>query len=163
MCKWGLGGAQLPGVTNNFGGSSTSAYGNLLPLIYLYSSGSYTEYGNFQNQLGSNPCQAPAANLKVPAKAIGFGTRAKGSPSPAKTISIINQSPYPIAIADITPTNSDYALIKNRCSPLIAPRGRCNLKVAFTPNVTGPDPGGLTLNDDASNSPQTITFTGSGR
>ncbi len=99
LCEWGLGGAQLPGATNTFGGSSTTAFGSLYPLIYNDSSGSYTQFNNYQNALGSNPCQAPAANLQVPSAPVAFGTRAKGSPSPAKKLSIVNQSPYPIALA----------------------------------------------------------------
>ncbi len=163
ICEWALGGSMLSGAGLPFGSDSNAAFGSIYPLTYADASGSYVQYNNFQKALGSNPCQAPVANLKVPSKPIGFGTRAKGSPSPAKTFAIVNQSPYPIAVASITPTNSDYTLIKNGCSPLIAPLASCDLKVKFTPSVTGADPGGLTLNDDASNGPQTITFTGSGR
>jgi hypothetical protein len=57
-CLWQEGGAQLPGTTNTFGGTSTSEYGPLLLLTYATATGSLTRYNNFRQVLPNNPCPA---------------------------------------------------------------------------------------------------------
>jgi hypothetical protein len=58
-CRW-LIGNDVPGLTaSDFG--QTSQYGKLLPLQYLVFGGggaTLTRFNDFQNNLGSNPCQA---------------------------------------------------------------------------------------------------------
>jgi len=59
-CIWQLGGANIPGTTNEFGGSSTTEFGPLLALSYPAPGGVPTfRYNDFRNVLGSNPCPAP--------------------------------------------------------------------------------------------------------
>lgn len=56
-CTWQEGGDHIPGTTNDFGGSSTSAFGNLLltPFPDVKKTVTYL-YENFQRDLGTNPC-----------------------------------------------------------------------------------------------------------
>jgi hypothetical protein len=57
-CVWQLGGAFLPGTTNTFGGTSTSAYGPLLASGYPAVGGVPTfRYNNFRRVLNNNPCR----------------------------------------------------------------------------------------------------------
>jgi hypothetical protein len=55
-CFWQLGGDYIPGTTNDFGGSSTTAFGPLLFLTYPTSIGPITRTNDFRNVLRSNPC-----------------------------------------------------------------------------------------------------------
>jgi hypothetical protein len=58
-CYWQLGGDHIPGTTNDFGGSSTAEFGQLLVLDYPATGGLITtRYNNFRNILSSDPCQA---------------------------------------------------------------------------------------------------------
>ncbi len=58
-CMWQQGGANIPGTTNTFGGSSTTEYGNLLLTNYPAPGFTITQrYNNFQNVLRGNPCPA---------------------------------------------------------------------------------------------------------
>jgi hypothetical protein len=58
-CVWQLGGADIKGTTNTFGGSSTTAYGPLLLLAYPAAGFKPTlRYNNFRQVLSSNPCPA---------------------------------------------------------------------------------------------------------
>ncbi len=58
-CIWQEGGANIPGTTNTFGGTSTAEYGGLLLSNYPAVGFTVTQrYNNFQNVLGSNPCPA---------------------------------------------------------------------------------------------------------
>jgi hypothetical protein len=59
QCAWQLGGANIPGTTNDFGGSSTAEYGPLLSLAYPGASNQPSfRFNNFRNILTSNPCPA---------------------------------------------------------------------------------------------------------
>jgi len=58
-CTWQLGGANIPGTKNTFGGSSTAEFGPLLQLAYPAATppGSVTvRYNNFRQILLTNPC-----------------------------------------------------------------------------------------------------------
>jgi len=62
QCFWQLGGDHIPGTTNDFGGSSTTAFGSLLVSDYPTFFGGVptvtTRYNNFRNVVSSNPCPA---------------------------------------------------------------------------------------------------------
>ncbi len=58
-CIWQLGGANIPGTSNTFGGTSTAEYGPLLALAYPAVGGPTSRYNNFRQVLNSNPCPAP--------------------------------------------------------------------------------------------------------
>jgi hypothetical protein len=58
-CTWQLGGANIPGTDNTFGGSSTREFGALLELSYPAATppGSVTvRFNNFRQVLAENPC-----------------------------------------------------------------------------------------------------------
>ncbi|HEY7397772.1 MAG TPA: hypothetical protein VH538_05685 [Gaiellaceae bacterium] len=58
-CVWQQGGANIPGTTNDFGGSSTTEYGGLLLSDYPAPGFTITQrYNNFQRVLPGNPCPA---------------------------------------------------------------------------------------------------------
>jgi len=57
-CAWQLGGANIPGTTNTFGGNSTAAFGPLLFLDYPAAGFVPSHRTNdFRRVLASNPCQ----------------------------------------------------------------------------------------------------------
>jgi hypothetical protein len=59
-CVWGEGGAFIPGATNTFGGSSTTAFGDLLFIDYVSSrtpNGVVNATDNYRRIISPNPCQ----------------------------------------------------------------------------------------------------------
>jgi hypothetical protein len=60
FCHWQLGGANIPGTTNTYGGSSATEYGSLLSLPYASVTNGQNSvtfrFNNFQRVLPSNPC-----------------------------------------------------------------------------------------------------------
>src|SRR5205807_8373719 len=50
----------------------------------------------------------------------------------------------------------------NTCQQPVPPNGTCTISVFFTPSTTGTRTGTLTVTDDATNSPQTASLTGTG-
>ncbi|MCU1233285.1 MAG: hypothetical protein JWP63_1252, partial [Candidatus Solibacter sp.] len=58
QCWWQLGGPDIPGTLNTFGGNSTAQYGGLLTLAYPSPNGAMFFKLNFNRTLG-NPCLEP--------------------------------------------------------------------------------------------------------
>jgi hypothetical protein len=89
---------------------------------------------------------------------------------PAQTVSIAS-SPETITLNNggngaLTPlllnTTGDFAQT-NTCAGSVAPGASCTISVTFTPTATGNRTGTLTLTDNAANSPQTVTLSGTGQ
>lgn len=58
VCQWQLGDGEIPGTTNNFGGTPASAYGTLLFIPYQTGPNSADLFtGNHQRKLSHNPCK----------------------------------------------------------------------------------------------------------
>ena len=55
-CMWQLGGPNIPGTLNNFGGTATAEYGSLYQSVYAGPSGPEFAYTNYRQTIG-NPCQ----------------------------------------------------------------------------------------------------------
>jgi len=64
-CVWQLGGGNIPGTKNTFGGTSTAEYGPLLQLVYPGFGTPTTPrflYNNFRNILTGNACPSGDAD-----------------------------------------------------------------------------------------------------
>jgi hypothetical protein len=62
-CVWQLGGANIPGSKNTFGGTSTAEYGPLLLLAYPgFNNTPIFRFNNFRNILNGNACPSGDAN-----------------------------------------------------------------------------------------------------
>jgi phospholipase C len=121
------------------------------------------------NDNGSNsPQTAPLSGTGVSPAAlnpasVSFGNQAINTPSPAKVVTLVNYQNVPLAISGIT-TSGDYAQTSNcPISPnTLAVRTSCAISVTFTPTAAGSRSGKLTVNDNASNNPQTAQLSGNG-
>ena len=98
--------------------------------------------------------------VKVTPASLGFGDEAVTATSAAKTVTVSNKQPTAVTITSIT-TPAAYAQT-NTCGTLLAAQGTCTVSVTFSPTTTGSQPGTLTVTDNASNSPQTVTLSGTG-
>ena len=74
---------------------------------------------------------------------------------------LFNNQTAPLNITSIT-TSGDYSQTNHCSSPLNAGK-YCDITVKFTPTLVGTRTGVLTVADDANNSPQTVTLTGTGQ
>ena len=57
QCLWQFGGLNIPGTTNNFGGTSTAEFGGLLTYFVPAVGGPSFLVNNFRQILNSNPCR----------------------------------------------------------------------------------------------------------
>ena len=93
-----------------------------------------------------------------------FGTQPEGSTSAAQTATLTNGQTTALTITSIT-VSSNFTKTATTC-PLtpskLAAGGTCAISVAFAPTATGALTGTLTVKDNAGNSPQTDSLSGTG-
>ncbi len=102
---------------------------------------------------------APEVNLST--TTLTFGNQAHGTTSAPKTVTVENSGSAALTISSIGATK-DYNIVSNTCPSTLAPGGTCTFGVTFSPTVTGTDNGYVMIGDNAGDSPQFITLTGSG-
>jgi Beta-propeller repeat/HYDIN/CFA65/VesB-like, Ig-like domain/Abnormal spindle-like microcephaly-assoc'd, ASPM-SPD-2-Hydin len=104
-----------------------------------------------------------AGTLTVSPATLTFAAQTIGQTSSAQTVQLANTGDTAVTISSITPTG-DFAET-NTCGTLPAVLNvgaSCSISVTFTPTATGSRTGGLTIKDDATNSPQGVTLSGDG-
>ncbi len=74
----------------------------------------------------------------------------------------LNNPGAELVIISVTATPADFAPLST-CGNMIAPGGSCSIGVFFDPTTSGTRTGTLTVTDNASNSPQTASLTGTGQ
>jgi hypothetical protein len=98
---------------------------------------------------------------KLSATSLSFGNVPQGTSSASKNITLTNYQAVALTISGITMSNPDYTET-DTCDGSVAAKGNCTISVTLTPHSLGADNGTLSVNDNASNSPQTATLTGTG-
>lgn len=104
----------------------------------------------------------PAATLST--ASVNFGNQTVGVPSSAQTVTVTNSGAASLLISNVTVTgtNASEFAQTNNCSALIEVNASCTISVVFTPVAAGTRTASLSISDNALNSPQTASLTGSG-
>jgi hypothetical protein len=89
-----------------------------------------------------------------------FSNEIVGSTSTAKSVTLTNNQSVSLNISSIA-ASGDFAQT-NTCGATVLAKGHCTISVTFTPTAVGTRTGEITITDDASNSPQTVTLSGTG-
>jgi uncharacterized UPF0146 family protein len=92
---------------------------------------------------------------------LSFGSRAVGTRSPARKVTLSNKRSASLSISGIEATG-DFSET-NRCGSRLAGHSSCEISVTFTPSATGMRVGALTVNADAPTAPPSVTLGGFGR
>jgi subtilase family serine protease len=103
----------------------------------------------------------PAVMLS--ASSLVFGNVIEGVTTAAKSVTVKNTGSGMLNISNIA-VSGDFAQATSAtpCGSTLAAGKSCNIKVTFTPEQLGALSGAITITDNASNSPQTVTLTGTG-
>ncbi len=101
---------------------------------------------------------APAVSLSP--TSLNFGVQLLGNPSSAQNVTLTNLGTAPLTIQSVA-TVGDYAE-SNNCPASLSPQAYCVIAVTFTPTQLGNRPGSLVITDNASDSPQSVTLSGTG-
>jgi hypothetical protein len=103
---------------------------------------------------------AAPGQLTVSPSTVAFGNESVGAPSPAQTVTVTNTGGEAVSLASIA-ASSQFSET-NHCGSTLSPSASCTVSVVFTPSSPGSQTGTLTLTDDATASPQTVTLSGTG-
>lgn len=91
---------------------------------------------------------------------VQFGNQGIGTASPVRTLAFSNWRSTSITISNVAVTG-DFSQTNN-CSHPIRPDYQCTFNITFTPMATGTRNGTMTITDNDSSSPQTVSLTGTG-
>jgi hypothetical protein len=100
----------------------------------------------------------PAPNVSP--TSLSFNNQAVGTTSTPQPVTVTNTGPVALTIGSLT-ISSGWTQ-SNNCLPSVASSASCTINVSFQPTAPGSQTGALTLTDNASNSPQTVTLSGTG-
>jgi len=107
---------------------------------------------------------APSVSLST--TSVSFGNQPVGTTSAASAATVTNNGTANLAISTVTMggTNvSDFATSADNCTgATVIPNGACTVSVTFTPSAPGSRSASLNFTDNASNSPQTVSLSGTG-
>ena len=78
-----------------------------------------------------------------------------------KTVTLTNNGSAPLSVSNVSITGQFSQT--NTCSAPLAVSASCTFTVNFLPTTTGPAAGTLTINDNATGSPHTVTLSGNGQ
>jgi Beta-propeller repeat/Abnormal spindle-like microcephaly-assoc'd, ASPM-SPD-2-Hydin len=91
-----------------------------------------------------------------------FGTQTVGTRSSPHNVTVSNVGTGPLGITSIAMSES-FFIQQNNCGSSLAAGASCTIAVRFSPNREGMLIGTLTVQTDGSNSPQTVTLSGTGQ
>ena len=99
-------------------------------------------------------------NATLSASSLAFSGQAVGTTSPAQTLTLANYGTAALNIASIAATG-DFAQ-NNACGANLASAARCPINVTFTPSAMGGLTGTLSVTDNQTGNPQTVSLAGTG-
>jgi pimeloyl-ACP methyl ester carboxylesterase len=106
-----------------------------------------------------------AAVASLAPTTLSFGNQAVGTTSAASAVTVTNTGTASLTFTSIAATG-DFAVAASgtTCSTSapVAAGSNCAINVTFTPKATGSRSGSLSLTDNASGSPQTVSLSGTG-
>ena len=118
---------------------------------------------------GAPPAPAPPAaapTLTISPASVTFGPQAVATTSPAQTVTVTNTGTTSVFFNAESPGGTnvlDFLDLNSQCvGSAIAPGASCALTISFRPTATGTRTADIQLVDNAANSPQTITLSGTG-
>lgn len=102
---------------------------------------------------------SPTATVST--SALGFGYHQIGTSTLPQKVTLTNGGIATLQISSIAIDNGDFTQT-NTCGSSLASHASCTIAVVFKPSQPSSESATLTITDNATNSPQTVTLTGIG-
>ncbi len=102
--------------------------------------------------------------MSVSPTLLSFGNQALDTTSIGQKVTLTSTGTSNLNIASITITGAnagDFAETNN-CPASLTPAAKCTINVAYTPTILGAETASLSVSGAASNSPQTVSLSGTG-
>ena len=147
-------------------GASCSISVNFTPTTTGTRTGTVTITDNASNSpqtiplTGSGVSSSGSTTLSVSPASLSFGRVKVGHVSASKTVTVTNTGSAIVSIGGVA-TSGQFAETNN-CGSSLAVGAGCAINVTFHPTSSGTQTGTLTISDNASGSPQTVSLTGRG-
>lgn len=105
---------------------------------------------------------APVVTLSI--LSLAFGSQHIGVASPAQSFTVSNTGTATLSVSSIAISGASIHdfVQTNTCGTSLAAGASCTIRVTFSPTDFGARYAGVTLNDNAAGSPQTVILTGIG-
>ena len=105
---------------------------------------------------------SPMANISP--SSLTFGNEPVDTTSSSQVVTPNNTGSAALNITSIAFTGTDPADFTevNTCIPSVAAGGTCTIAISFTPTVSGARTASLSITDNASGSPQSVSLSGAG-
>jgi Abnormal spindle-like microcephaly-assoc'd, ASPM-SPD-2-Hydin len=106
---------------------------------------------------------APPGVSLAPFSTVTFPATGVGTTAAAQTVTLTNNGVVPLSVQSVVITG-DFVIVpgSSSCGGSVAVNTPCTMQVAFAPTAGGPRFGVLTVTDNAVNSPQVLSLTGTG-
>ena len=116
---------------------------------------------------GSIPQRAQVqAAVQLSSTTLAFGNQHLNVASAAQTVTVTNGSSLAVAFTAVSVAGEnagDFAKTADTCFGVsLSPQGTCTVSVTFTPSALGSRTAALNFTDTTSNSPQTVSLSGTG-
>ncbi len=121
--------------------------------------------GAAQNGSGSGAstaAQSAQVSLTLTPRTLDFGAQAVGSTSAALSGTVKNSTNTALTVTDVIPSGIDFRET-NDCGGKLEPGASCAIQVKFTPAISGPREGTVTILDSVSARPATLVLNGVGQ
>ena len=115
---------------------------------------------NALGTLNSPPISSSGSTLSASPASLSFGNQNVGTTSGAQSTSIKNNGASAVSVSSIA-ASGDFAQTNN-CGSSIAAGATCTVNATFTPTAAGSRAGSITVTSSATNSPTTISLSGTG-
>jgi hypothetical protein len=105
-----------------------------------------------------------ATVVSLSATSLAFGNQSVGTTSTAQTVTLSNTGNAALSITGLalTGTNASDFAQTNTCGSSVAGGSNCTISVTFTPAASGSRTASVSITDNASGSPQTVSLSGTG-
>jgi hypothetical protein len=102
--------------------------------------------------------------VAVSPTSLTFAAQSIGTTSASQVVTLVNNSSVTLTITSISFTGSNSSNFNqtNTCGGSVIAGGSCTINVTFTPNASGAFTATLNITDSASNSPQSVSLSGTG-
>ena len=102
--------------------------------------------------------------ISLSTTSLNFGNQAGGTSSAPAPITVTNTGNATVTFSSVavTGTNSTSFSESDNCQPSLAAGNTCTIKVIFSPSAAGSYSAAVTLTDNVTNSPQSVSLAGTG-
>ncbi len=125
---------------------------------------SHSAAGSPQTLALSGAGTSASGSATLSPTSLAFSSQPIDIASSAQTVTLTNGGTNTLSISSfaVTGTNSSDFVQNNTCGTLVAAAATCAIVVLFTPSIAGAETAALSISDNATGSPQSVSLSGTG-